>query len=108
MLEAGDVGGPVRAGCEVQQDEFITGADVGRQLEHGGGGLRALAEISGCEAALAEVGEDGAAHDPRTQRVAVDGHRTDLPDVASDLAEGGGAEHDLAARAGRVALQQGG
>jgi hypothetical protein len=106
-LEAGDVRGPPRAGCEAQQHEFKTWRRcVG--LEDGGGGLRPLAEIGRSEAALAEVREDRAAHDPLAQRAPADGHRDRLPDVAPDLAERGGAEHDLIAGAGRAALEQGG
>lgn len=63
-LEAGHVRGLARAGCEAEQHEFETWRRL-LGLEDGGGGLRALAEVRRGEAALAEVGEDRAAHDPR-------------------------------------------
>jgi hypothetical protein len=106
-LEAGDVRGPPRAGCEAQQHEFKTWRRC-LGLQDGGGCLRALAQIGGGEAALAEVREDRAAHDPLAQLPPVDRHRDRLPEVAADLAERGGAKHDLIAGARRAALQQGG
>jgi hypothetical protein len=76
------------------------------RLEDTCGGLRALAEIGRRETALAEVREDGAAHNARAQLVPVGRYRDPLTDLAPDLAERGCAQHDLLVIAGRAALQQ--
>src|SRR5262249_26797965 len=105
--ETGDVRGLARAGCEAEQHEFESGRCL-PGLEDGGGGLRPLAEIGWGEAALAEVGEYGAAHNPLAQLVVINGHRDCLPDVPAGRPERGGPRDDLAAGRGRAAREQGG
>jgi hypothetical protein len=97
-------------GGEAQQHEVEPRGPCLR-VEEVGGRFRALAEIGRGEAAPADVGEDRAAHDPRTLRVSADCHRDRLSDVAADLAERGGACHPPATtilrRAGAVAGHMG-